>query len=91
MLSLAKLTILGLLLSLFINPSIAFANIAERFEFSGFARVIGGYLDESDATFEGYDNSLSVSNQSLFAVQGDFAFTETLSVSAQLLAHSTGI
>lgn len=64
------------------------AQEAERFALSGFARVIGGGVDTSDAYFEGYDNSISFSEKSLIGVQADYRLSETLSASAQLLLHS---
>ena len=69
-------------------PITAQADISDRIAFSGFGRIVGGYLDEGSAKFEGYDNSVSFSQQSLFALQSDITITEELSLSAQLLAHS---
>ncbi|MFW8591010.1 hypothetical protein ACOI22_09430 [Glaciecola sp. 2405UD65-10] len=63
-------------------------NFADRFTFSGFGQVVAGYLDESDADYQGYSNSVYLGEQSLFAVQADFTFNSSLSVSGQLLAHS---
>jgi hypothetical protein len=62
--------------------------ISDRIEFSGFGRIVGGYLDESKATYGGYSNSVSFSQQSLFALQSELKITDELSLSAQLLAHS---
>ncbi len=63
--------------------------IASEFaEFSAFGRIVGGYLDTEEARYEGYDDEVSFSQQSLIAVQGDFSISDTLTVSAQLLAHS---
>lgn len=77
--------------AVFICLSIAtdtMAQESDRFALSGFARVIGGVLDTSDASFEGYDNSIRFSEKSLFALQGDYRLTDTWSASAQLLLHS---
>jgi hypothetical protein len=71
------------------SPSFASTDISERIEFSGFGRLIGGYLDEKSADYEGYSDNLSFSQQSLFALQTDVTVTDTLSLSAQLLAHSS--
>ncbi|QPG07201.1 hypothetical protein IT774_11010 [Salinimonas marina] len=57
-------------------------------ELSGFARVVGGYLDASSVSYEGYDNSISFSEKSLVALQADYRLNTSLSVSAQLLLHS---
>ena len=59
----------------------------DRVEFSGFARVVAGYLDEEMASFEGYDDSISFSEQSLIGLQADIRLTDTLTVATQLLAH----
>lgn len=73
----------------FAAPSFASSDISERIEFSGFGRLIGGYLDEKTADYEGYSDNLSLSQQSLFALQTDVTITDSLNLSAQLLAHSS--
>jgi hypothetical protein len=77
-------------LSAVLAPSIALAqdNLSERIEFSGFARVVAGYLDEDSASYQGYSNNLSLSEQSLVALQADIKITDTINFSTQLLAHS---
>ncbi|MBU3021675.1 hypothetical protein [Aestuariibacter sp. A3R04] len=62
---------------------------ADNLEISGFARVVGGVIDTDKAEFEGYDERFSISEQSLLAAQGDLAVTDNLSLSMQLLAHSS--
>lgn len=57
-------------------------------DISGFARVVGGYLDDSHARYEGYADRISVSEDSLLGLQGDLRLTESLSLTSQLLAHS---
>lgn len=79
---------LALIIASTSNISIADEDFYDRFEFSGFARVIGGYLDTNKAEYEGYSNSLSLEEQTLVALQSDVRITNSLSVSAQLLAHS---
>ena len=64
------------------------ADLADRVEFSGFARLVSGYLDTNKASYEGYSNSLSFSQQSLVALQSDITLSDTVSVSAQLLGHT---
>lgn len=80
--------ILFTLMSVITCSSIASSDISDRVELSGFARVIGGYLDEESAKYQGYSDAISLSQQSLFALQGDVKFTDNLSLSTQLLAHS---
>lgn len=55
---------------------------------SGFASVVGGYLNEDAATYEGYDNSFSVSQQSRIGVQLDYQFTPEIAAAAQGLLHT---
>ena len=74
--------------NLFNNDSL-FGRLAERVHFSGFARLVGGYLDEGDASYQGYDNAISYDQHSLFALQTDVALTETFSFTTQLLAHAS--
>lgn len=60
----------------------------DKLQFSGFARLALGYLDEANATYLGYDNSLSFSEQSLIALQADYQISDKLSATAQVIAHS---
>ena len=66
-----------------------FGRLAERVRFSGFARLVGGYLDDGKANYQGYDDSISFGQHSLLALQTDVALTETLSFTTQLLAHTS--
>ncbi len=85
------LSIYILVCALIAPHSTAFGDddFSDRFEFSGFARVVGGLLDEKSAEYEGYSNSLSFSEQSLLALQADVRITDTLSFSTQLLGHTS--
>ncbi|WP_175405033.1 TonB-dependent receptor [Salinimonas lutimaris] len=58
---------------------------------SGFTRVVGGVLGTDEAQYQGYDNNFSLSSFSLAAVQADYAFTDNLKGSAQVLYHSSEI
>jgi hypothetical protein len=89
MLSHSKIIGIAALLSVLAPHSFASSDLSDRVEFSGFGRLIGGYLDENSANYDGYSDDLSFSQQSLFALQTDVTITETLSMSAQLLAHSS--
>lgn len=80
-----KLVLAGVMLA---SSTMIAADDSRDFEVSGFARVVAGYLNESTASYQGYDDSLSVSEQSLLGLQAEYAFNEQLSVAAQLLAHS---
>ncbi|MBU2979638.1 hypothetical protein KO501_15505 [Alteromonas sp. C1M14] len=64
------------------------ADDTPKIEFSGFARLVAGYLDTDEASFEGYENEVSLSEKSLFGFQVDYTLIPELSISAQLLAHS---
>ena len=66
-----------------------FGRLSDRVRFSGFARLVGGYLDDGDANYQGYDNAISFGQHSLFALQTDVELTETLSYTTQLLAHAS--
>lgn len=79
-----------LLLACFlIQPTLASQELSERVNISGFARVVGGYLDESNASYNNYSNEVSFSEQSLLAIQADLFITDTISASGQLLAHTS--
>lgn len=47
-----------------------------------------GYLDDKDAEYLGYDNSISVDQESLIGLQVDYQFIDSLSVTGQLIGHS---
>lgn len=64
------------------------AGETDKLELSGFARVVGGFVDTDKATYEGYDDNVSFSEKSLIAVQADYNFSSTLSASVQLLLHT---
>ena len=66
-----------------------FDRLSERVRFSGFARLVGGYLDDGNANYQGYDDAISFGQHSLFALQTDVDLTETLSFTTQLLAHTS--
>ena len=71
------------------NGKSLFGRLSDRVRFSGFARLVGGYLDDGDANYQGYDNAISFGQHSLFALQTDIELTETLSFTTQLLAHAS--
>ena len=74
--------------SLFSSESL-FGRLSERVRFSGFARLVGGYLAEGDASYQGYDNAIGYDQHSLFALQTDVALTRTFSFTTQLMAHAS--
>ena len=71
------------------RPESLFGRLFERVRFSGFARLVGGYLDDGDAIYQGYDDAISFGQHSLLALQTDVELTETLSFTTQLLAHAS--
>ena len=60
----------------------------EKLAISGFGRLVAGYLDDNNVSFEGYTNELTFSEQSLLALQADYHLTDTVTITTQLLAHS---
>ena len=58
------------------------------FKVSGFGRIVGGYLDTSDAAYLDYSDEIQFDSQSLAAIQTDWQATDKFSVTTQLLAHS---
>ena len=79
-----------LLISLLL-PSVAHYAEAEeedKLQFSGFTRVVLGYLDDKDAEYVGYDNSVSFDQQSLIGLQADYTFNDQLSLTGQVIGHT---
>ena len=71
------------LLTLALFTSFAIADTHRDLTFSGFARVVGGQLSTSEASYANYDNSWSFSEDSLIALQADYAINSQFSISAQ--------
>jgi hypothetical protein len=63
--------------------------VDNEIEVSGFARVVAGYLDDKNADYLGYDNTISIDQQSLFGLQVEWPVSAKLSFTTQLLAHSS--
>ena len=76
-----------LLSSLLTSSSVVLAE-ENKLQFSGFARIILGQLDDENAEYVGYDNSLSIDKQSLLALQADYTFTDNVSLTAQFVGHT---
>lgn len=86
-----KTTSMSLISSYFIlllSMSAVSAETDDKLQLSGFARVVLGYLDESNATYLGYDNSLSLDQQSLIGLQADYQILDKLSVTGQFVART---
>ncbi|MDO6567370.1 hypothetical protein Q4561_09895 [Alteromonas sp. 1_MG-2023] len=66
----------------------AIAGTKDELAFSGFARVVGGQLSTNEASYANYDNSWSFSEDSLIALQADYAINTQFSISAQGILHS---
>ena len=71
------------------NSESLFDRLSDRVRFSGFARLVGGYLDVEDVHYAGYNDTISFGQHSLLALQTDVDLTETLSFTTQLLAHAS--
>lgn len=59
------------------------ASSNDKFNISGFARIVGGYLDENFAEYQGYDDSLTFSPDSLIGIKGEYRYNDKLSFVAQ--------
>ncbi|GAB2701662.1 hypothetical protein GCM10027170_35700 [Aliiglaciecola aliphaticivorans] len=62
--------------------------MANELNFSGYARVIAGYLDEENTDFKGYDDSISFEPSSLIALQAEYQFSDKWSATTQLIARA---
>ncbi|WP_395342002.1 hypothetical protein PN836_020615 [Ningiella sp. W23] len=70
-------------------PISASADFSDDFEFSGFARVVAGYYDQDDSVLRSYTNELEFGEDSLIALRGDYSISDSLSIVAQGLLHSS--
>lgn len=62
--------------------------INEHFDLSGFTQVIAGYLNDSEARLNGYEDEITLKQQSLFALQPTFRLNDQLALTGQFIAHS---
>ena len=64
------------------------AETVDKLQLSGFARVILGYLDDENAEYVGYDNSISANQQSLLGLQAEYLFNDEWSVTGQVVGFT---
>jgi hypothetical protein len=64
------------------------AEVLDDLEFSGFARIVAGYLAEENASFLGYENEISVAEQSLLGLQAEYQLSDNLSATAQVIGRT---
>jgi hypothetical protein len=67
---------------------LSFAETEDKLQFSGFGRVIMGYLDDNDAEYVGYGNSISFDQQSLLGFQADYMFKDEITLTAQVVGYT---
>lgn len=75
-------------LSCVINAVSVQAKAEDALEFSGFARVVAGYLDEDNASFNGYENKISVAEQSLLGLQADYQISDDFWATVQVIGRT---
>ncbi|MDU0353506.1 hypothetical protein RS130_05805 [Paraglaciecola aquimarina] len=73
--------------AMFCSPAV-YANSESNVQFSGFARVVAGYLDDDSGRYLGYKNSVSLDKQSLLGLQLDYQFTNELGITAQVIGRT---
>jgi hypothetical protein len=64
------------------------AEVLDDLEFSGFARIVAGYIDDEHAEFNGYENKVSLNQQSLIGLQADYQIIDNLSATAQVIGRT---
>ena len=65
-----------------------FSAFSNEFDFSGYARVIGGYLDEKNVEYKGYEDNIKFSPSSLIGLQAEYQFHDNWSATGQALLRS---
>lgn len=86
----SRYIVFGICLSLLLLPAKVFAKTQDSLHVSGFARVVLGYLDESNVDYLGYENKVNLKQQSLFGLQADYQFNDYFSATAQAVARAGG-
>ena len=67
---------------------LSLAETEDKLQFSGFGRVIMGYLGDKDAEYVGYGNSISFDQQSLLGFQADYMFKDEITLTAQVVGYT---
>ncbi|MBQ4834036.1 hypothetical protein J8L70_12355 [Pseudoalteromonas sp. MMG010] len=60
------------------------AHANDAIEFSGYARIIAGYFDQENVEYDGYDNSINFSPDSLIGLQLDYELNEYFALTGQV-------
>lgn len=60
----------------------------DKLQLSGFARVVAGYIDDENAKFNGYENKVSLGQQSLIGLQADYRIFDNVSATAQVIGRT---
>lgn len=64
------------------------AETEDKLKFSGFTRIVMGYLDEKNAKYLNYGNSISINNESLIGLQIDYQIADKLALTSQFIGHT---
>ncbi|MEP1448952.1 MAG: hypothetical protein ABJK37_22805 [Paraglaciecola sp.] len=80
-------TLIAICVSLTLT-SVVYADDDGNVRFSGFARVVAGYIDEEYAEFNGYEDRVSLEQQSLFGMQADYQIIDNVSATAQVIGRT---
>lgn len=59
------------------------------FEYSGFLRLVGGIIDDKNATYSGYDDKITFDEDSLIGLQAQLQLSDELSTTALAIARSS--
>ena len=77
------------IMGLSISLSASALTVSDDFQIDGFARVIAGYLDGADDHyFNGYNDEVTLQQESLFALQPTYSFNDSVSFTGQFIARS---
>lgn len=75
---------IALLAAIFTSPVSAI-----DFDYSGYLRLVGGSLDDNNASYTGYDGDIGFDNHSLLGLQGRVNINESLSLTALVQGHTS--
>lgn len=70
------------------NLNHALAKPDDALTFSGFGRIVIGSIDEKNAIYSGYDNSIRFDQQSLIGLQANYKINNTLSFTGQFVGRT---
>lgn len=80
-----------ILISCFLLCIRSVSAVEENLEFSGFARVVAGYTNANDNTYNGYDDNVRFNSESLLGLRFDYKVNDKINLVTQGVAYANNM